>query len=242
MPALNQRNATTFLGLYLLFSLTHFVAIATTSETDNLLTKPFLMIWLGAYAYLKLRPVRTRSAAYLLAGIACSLLGDTLLMFADDRPGGGLFFLLGLGSFLLTHVAYWLAFHYWPRLSANRFSRRPLLALPFLLYWALMIGLLWPLPAGMEVPVLVYSVVIMLMGGKALQVSPNLIAGDGLMVLVGAVLFIFSDSIIAFSRFTDYLPEQPVAIGRAIMFTYLSGQLLIVLGVTRSLNAHSPAV
>ncbi|PHN02089.1 lysoplasmalogenase [Flavilitoribacter nigricans] len=236
MPGINQNSAHHFLGLFLLFSLANLGAMITASSSDNYLTKPFLMIWLGWYAYARLRPLRTASAKWLIVGLAFSFLGDTFLMFADGRPSGGLFFLLGLSSFLLTHVAYWLAFHYWPGQQRGLLSERPLLALPFLLYWGVMIWLLWPLPAGMEVPVLIYSAVILIMAAKALQIGPNLLPGDQLMLLVGAILFVLSDSIIAISRFTDWLPDWPVVIGWAIMITYLGGQLLIVMGVTRSLS------
>lgn len=235
MAGLTRNSPQNFLGLFLLFSLANLFAMITPSSNDNYLTKPFLMIWLGWYVYAKLKPLATTTSRWTLLGLGFAFLGDTFLMFADGRPSGGLFFLLGLGSFLLTHVAYWMAFHYWPNQQKGVLSKRPILILPFLLYWALMIGLLWPLPEGMQVPVLIYSTVIMIMAAKALHIGSNLQPGDQLMLLVGAILFVLSDSIIALSRFTELLPTSSIATGWAIMLTYLSGQLLIVMGVTRSL-------
>jgi uncharacterized membrane protein YhhN len=235
MPGLTRNSAQNFLGLFLLFSLANLFALITTSSGDNYITKPFLMIWLGWYVYAKLKPLATATSKWLVAGLGFSFLGDTLLLFADGRPSGGLFFLLGLASFLLTHVAYWLAFHYWPHQQKGKLSRQPWLVLPFLLYWALMIWILWPLPEGMDIPVMIYSAVIMIMAAKALHIGPNLPRGDQLMLLVGAILFVLSDSIIALSRFTELLPTSPVVTGWAIMITYLSGQLLIVLAVVRAL-------
>jgi uncharacterized membrane protein YhhN len=237
MRGFNRKSPQNFLGLFLLFSLANLGALLSASASDNYLTKPFLMIWLGAYVYARLRPLATTTARYLLVGLFFSFLGDTLLLFADGRPSGGLFFLLGLGSFLLTHVAYWLAFHNWPDQQKGTLARKPWLVIPFILYWGLMIRLLWPLPEGMEIPVLVYSAVIMIMAAKALHIGPGLLPGDQLMLLVGAILFVLSDSIIALSRFTDFLSGWGVMTAWAIMLTYLSGQLLIVLGVVRSLKA-----
>lgn len=240
MSGLNRNSPHNFLGLFLLFSLGNLGAMLTATSSDNYLTKPLLMIWLGGYAYSRLKPLATKSAKCLVAGLFFAFLGDTFLMFADGRPSGSLFFLLGLGSFLLTHVAYWLAFRYWPGSQRGFLARKPWWILPFVLYWGLMIRILWPLPAGMEIPILIYSAVILIMAAKALDIGPKMLPGDQLMLLVGAILFVLSDSIIALSRFTDLLPLSPVAIGWAIMLTYLSGQLLIVLSVTRSLLKHSP--
>lgn len=237
MSGLTRNRPQIFLGLFLLFSLSNLVAMLTEAATDNYLTKPFLMIWLGAYAYSCLKPLATLTAKYLVVGLFFSFLGDTFLMFADGRPSGGLFFLLGLGSFLLTHIAYILAFHYWPVRAKSLLKAKPWLVLTFLLYWIGMIWILWPLPEGMELPVLIYSAVIMIMAAKALDLGPSLLPGDQLMVLAGSILFVLSDSIIALSRFTELLSGAGIAIGWAIMITYLSGQLLIVLGVVRSLKA-----
>lgn len=229
MSNLTRDRSLLFLGLFVVFALANLIAMLTISPYDNYLTKPFLMVWLAAYIYVRLQPVTVNSVKYLLLGLVFSCLGDTLLLFADGRPAGELFFLLGLGSFLLTHIAYWLAFHYWPGNQEGWLSRRPLLILPFLLYWIAVIWLLWPLPEGLQIPVLIYSMVIMLMAVKALDIGPRLSPKDHLMLLIGAMLFILSDSIIALSRFTDLLPRSTVFTGWAIMITYLSGQLLIVL-------------
>ena len=230
----NLNYAKGFLILFLLFSLTNLLALTTATPLDNYLTKPFLLIWLGLYAYLQKPFSSTASGKWLLVGLFFSFLGDTLLLFADDSPGGGNFFLLGLGSFLLTHIAYWMAFHNWPAPKAGLLSSNPWLVLPFVIYWVVMIFLLWPgLPAAMLVPVLVYSMVIVLMAIKAWHISPNLPNQNRKMLLTGVLLFVLSDSIIALSKFSDWLPYSELAIGFAIMLTYLIGQLLIVLGMTK---------
>lgn len=228
-----------FLYLFLLFSLANLVALGTATTTDNYLTKPLLMIWLAAYAYERLRPDFTSSGKLLLLGLFFSFGGDTLLLFADSRPAGGNFFILGLCSFLLTHIAYWLAFYKWPQRKTN-FRRQYgiwVLTLPLLLYWVVMMYLLLPgLPTEMTAPVVVYSLVIIWMVAGALDLSPNLPGNLGRMLVIGAVLFVLSDSIIAFSRFSDYLPFSNLTIGLAIMLTYLAGQFFIVRAVTGGLS------
>lgn len=232
MSRLTKLAPNVFLVLFILFSLANLIALATATTTDNYLTKPFLIIWLGAYAYYLLEKPIAPYGKWLLLGLFFSFLGDTFLLFAgsDDR-----FFLLGLGSFLLTHVAYWLAFHLWPQTKPGLFKLQPFWAIPFFLFWLVMMYLLWPhLPGGLLVPVVVYSMVITLMAAKAAHISPNLKVLNQWYLIGGAVLFVLSDSTIAFSRFTDYLPADTLETGLAIMVTYLSGQLLIVRGISRT--------
>ncbi len=233
MSRLTKLVPNVFLTLFILFSLANFFSLATATTTDNLLTKPLLMIWLGVYAYSILEKPIAPYGKWLLTGLFFSFLGDTFLIFVgkDDR-----FFLLGLGSFLLTHVAYWLAFHLWPQAKPGLLKSRPFWTLPFVLFWLIMMYLLWPrLPGSLLAPVVVYSMVITLMAAKAAHISPNLRVLNQWYLISGAVLFVLSDSIIAFSRFTDYLPTNTLATGLAIMITYLSGQLLIVWGLGRAL-------
>jgi uncharacterized membrane protein YhhN len=227
--------------LFLLCSSANLIAMTTPTALDNYLTKPFLMIFLAAYAYYRMQPEIPLSGKLLLTGLFFSFGGDTLLMFADGRPSGGNFFILGLCSFLLTHLAYWFAFFKWPQRSTSFRARYGYLALilPLAAYWAVMIYLLVPgLPAAMTVPVIVYSLVIIWMAAGALDLSPGLRPAPGRMLVIGAILFVLSDSIIAFSRFTDYLRFSDLTIGWAIMLTYLAGQFLIVEAVTRSLQSR----
>ncbi len=228
-------SAKIFLALFLLFSLANLLSLATVSHLDNYLTKPFLMIWLAGYAFCLQKKPLSVSGKWLMFGLFFSFLGDTFLLLASSQPGSENFFLLGLGSFLITHIAYWLAFHKWPQMGTGLVKKRPWIILPFAIFWSTMIYWLWPnLPADLKVPVIVYSLVIMLMAIKAVHISPNLSEKNQRWLISGALLFVLSDSIIAFSRFTDYLPTDSLATGLAIMITYLSGQLLIVWGVGRA--------
>ena len=92
-----------------------------------------------------------------------------------------------------------------------------------------MLGSLWPKLGEMQIPVLVYSIVITLMGLAALDrygaVSPK----SFWKVLIGALLFILSDSLIAYSRFGQEIVEISLP-GFWIMLTYILAQFLIITG------------
>ena len=141
----------------------------------------------------------------LLAALVFSLLGDVYLMLPN-------LFVAGLAAFLVGHLAYIDAFH---------------ATLGWRVLWsALVLGATAPLglrivgaAPGMplRVAVTVYMVVIGVMAGSA-------IAAGLPIAVAGALLFMLSDSMIAWNRFV-----APFAGARlAIIVTYHVGQALLV--------------
>ena len=68
-------------------------------------TKPLLMLSLGLYYFLSVQWNST--TALVLAAILFSLLGDSFLMYEEKDE---IYFMLGLGSFLLAHIFYAIAY------------------------------------------------------------------------------------------------------------------------------------
>jgi uncharacterized membrane protein YhhN len=64
-------------------------------------TKPLLMLSLGLYYFLSVQWNST--TALVLAAILFSLLGDSFLMYEEKDE---IYFMLGLGSFLMAHIFY----------------------------------------------------------------------------------------------------------------------------------------
>ena len=149
----------------------------------------------------------------VVAGLVCSLAGDVFLMLPRDR------FVAGLVSFLLAHVFYIAAF----TLDGVHLSGWALT--PLLLYGAWMLRLLWPRLGRLKAPVVVYMAVILLM---ALQAASRWLAvggRSGAAACAGAVLFVASDSALAWNRFMGgFRGAQVVILG-----TYFAAQLLIAL-------------
>ncbi|WP_156711073.1 lysoplasmalogenase family protein [Nitratireductor arenosus] len=158
----------------------------------------------------------------LTLALALSALGDACLA----REGEGAF-MAGLASFLGAHLAYAVLFA--GAGSADLFADelwRLLVALAMIAFAGLFYRRLRPvLPAGMAVPVAVYVVAILAMGVTALFLP-------ALVVIVGAVLFMASDAILATERF---LLAEASAHRRwsrpAVWVLYYAGQLAITLGV-----------
>ena len=143
---------------------------------------------------------QARQRRWIRIGLLLSLLGDVFLLW--PRQG----FLPGLVSFLLAHLAYIAAFSVPLRLGAK--------PLPFVLYAAiaaLVLMQLWPgIPAGLRAPVLAYVVCL---AGMAAQAAAWWRASAGLpteklarRAALGGLLFMASDSLLAFNKFAAPLP------------------------------------
>ena len=151
-------------------------------------------------------------------------------MFVESSPSKTEFFLLGLSSFLITHILYSVAFFKFPSKLKSFIQQKPILVLPFLFFFILNSTFLWPgIPSAMKVPVLLYSLAIMTMGVTALNLKNKISSEAFKFIFIGALLFMFSDSLIGINKFrgTDFaIPLIRIW----IMSTYILGQYLIAKG------------
>ena len=192
--------------------------------------KPLATLLMGMLAWRTSRPVSIAYRRDILIGIALCLSGDILLMLPVDL------FVPGLVSFLLAHGLFIAAF-----CSDVRFAARWWAWLICLVYGALMTALLWHgIEAALRVPVVVYVLVLATMGGQALGRACWLRehgadrANAARHAAAGAVLFMISDSLLAWDRFRAPLPLASVY----ILTTYYAALWLIARSVDR--GAASP--
>ena len=186
------------------------------------IVKPLLMILLGGYYYFS----STERSAVILIAIFFSFLGDSFLLYEYRN---GIYFILGLLSFLLAHLFYIIA------LRRYRFEgeedqlgtvQKARMAFPVILAATGLVVVLYPRLGDLRLPVIVYAGVLMFMVLNALFRFQKTSAKSFWIVSSGAVLFMISDSILAMNKFL-----QPVYhAGVWIMLTYLAGQFLIVRG------------
>ncbi|SHL83595.1 Uncharacterized membrane protein YhhN [Rhodanobacter sp. OK091] len=161
------------------------------------LCKPLATVLIFLLAWHARPALSMRYRRWILAGIACSLLGDVLLMLPQDL------FVPGLVAFLCGHLCFIAAF-----LDDSRFGARPGWLLASFAYGAINLYLLWDsIGAALRVPVIVYVVVLASMGGQALGRARTLVAHDSARrAAVGALLFMLSDTLLAWNRFHAALP------------------------------------
>ncbi len=190
--------------------------------------KPLIITTLIGYFDSQFNSITKGLAKWVLFALLFSLLGDVLLMFQEKNS---IFFLLGLSAFLIAHIFYIIFFHN-VRVKEN-VKGKPWLLVVAVIYYAALINLLSPYLADMKIPVLIYGVVISFMFMLAMHMLfvKNKPAGQWMMV--GALLFVLSDSILAINKF--YQPFE--AAGVLIMLTYGLAQLFIVEGAIRYLRS-----
>jgi len=179
-------------------------------------TKPLTTALIIAVAALAAAPVPPAYKTLVLAGLVFSLIGDAALMFPEKL------FTAGLVAFLAAQVLYIFAFKT-PAGQGISF----LIFLPFILYGLLMFFLLAPGLGPMKLPVLVYIGAITAMAGFAATRYVHLGGTRPLLAFIGAILFLISDSVLAYDRF-----GKKFRLARVIVLgTYFPAQLLIALSV-----------
>lgn len=155
----------------------------------------------------------------ILLALFFSGMGDTLLLWGNEP----LFFMAGLGSFLLAHLSYIWLFHK----QGGTTIRWNKLIVPFsVLYGLLFFYHLYPHLGDMKLPVGVYAVVLTTMMITAFfrRSRPY----SFLFVFVGAVLFVISDSLLAESKFVQ---KGSGEYNFWVMLTYLTAQFFIIKGL-----------
>ena len=214
-----NRNQTV---IFFTLSLINIISGIIENEWLGYLSKPLLMIALGFFYFQHSRTNFNKRDRIVLSALFFSCLGDTFLMFQKQNH---LYFLLGLGSFLLAQLCYVILFQQDGKSLYFRW-------LPFISYSCLLLFfLINKLPGEFKIPILVYSAVITLMGIRA---SERKVSDKSYQcVLIGAILFIISDSLIALSKFVVDIPLS----GLWIMATYVVAQYLIVQGLLVSRKA-----
>ncbi len=152
----------------------------------------------------------------IISGLLFSLLGDVFLMLPKDK------FIQGLVSFLLAHLIfiYALADGMGPYLEVYAL-------IPAAVYTIVFLWVLLPRTGSMKIPVLVYSLVLMVFLWQAVGRFYYSAEGSAWYSLLGASFFVVSDSILAYGRFIRNLRYSTIF----IHITYWSALICISLSI-----------
>ncbi|MFK8005397.1 MAG: lysoplasmalogenase [Saprospiraceae bacterium] len=216
---------TILLLLYLSFSLINLWAGYSYNNILTFYSKPLLMPILALWFYIQTKDHPSLFRQLILIALFFSWGGDTLLMFVESK--GEHFFLFGLVSFLVTHTLYAVAFFKTVSWKNGFLWKNKWIVIPFLIFFLGFQNYLLPdVEEAMQIPVTVYSCVIIVMVLAALNWNTFVESKAFQFVFLGALLFMFSDSIIALNKFKSTVPQAHIW----IMSLYLLGQYLIVRG------------
>lgn len=163
----------------------------------------------------------TRLHMLMLAGLFFSWGGDVLLEVPEQYAD---LFIPGLLSFMVAQAMYLVVF--FTTTGPNIIRKKPLLAAPAIIYGAFLVYFLSPRLGAMKIPVLIYATVILTMLCGAINRYEKANRISYRLVLVGAILFVLSDSGIAISKFIHQFRGSSLF----IMSTYVAAQYLIITG------------
>jgi len=215
--------------LFFLFAVLEIASQVFNLPNLNLAAKPLLIIFLAAYYQ---QSVSSINRTFLIALVFCWL-GDVLLLF---EPYNGLFFMAGLGSFLVAHLL--LIFSYRQLSSANdefKGTQRVRLSFPFILAGSGLVVILFPRLGELKIPVMIYALVLTLMVVQSIFRLDRTTTKSFLLVFIGAAFFMLSDSLLAINKF-----DQPISFaGVWVMITYIAAIYLIVKGVIQHVEKAS---
>jgi len=179
-------------------------------------TKPLLMITLAMY-FVSATKGYPSWRIYVMTALVFSWAGDVFLISSN-------WFIAGLVSFLIAHVFYIIAYQ-----NTGAANGRLKLSdiLKFLAYGILLIWIIYPGLGNLLAPVLIYAFVLLGMGIWAHKRRGATTPISFKMVAAGAILFAFSDGLIAVNKFAFEIPAERIL----IMSIYIAAQYLIVQGL-----------
>lgn len=209
-------------GLAAISLLASLAYLAIESRPASTLRTTLKTAAIGALVPLPLLHLGGGEASLALVALGAAFLlssfGDYFLALDDEEKN----FPRGLGSFLLAHVFYLIVLV-------------PLTAQPQGAYLAGIVVLvllaagtllwLWPKLGKLRLPVLLYMSVISAMAIAAFCVPLPWLG-------IGALLFVFSDAVIAVAKFRWPVPAR----GPIVWITYYAGQALIALSLLAALH------
>lgn len=198
--------------LVIFFAIDLFLIFNNQTEL-RYFTKPILVPVLILIYIAQLKSEKMQLDKFFLLGLMLSFFGDLLLLFEWG-------FLPGLGSFLIAHLFYIISFkqknqkrisEFWPVILS--------------IYASILLVFLFPYLKEMKIPVIIYATVIATMMYNAIKTQNR-------NLIIGALLFLISDTLLAVFLFL-----QPLAfLNVLVMVTYLLAQWFLVRGMILSKN------
>jgi len=198
----------------------------------SLVAKAMIIPALMIFYHIKVRRRYYLLHILVLTGLFFSWMGDVFLHVSGNKIDlaidKDLFFLLGLASFLLTQLIYIFAFRL-PKGPNPVFKRRAYLLVLVVGYGCLLIWFLYRGLGDMKIPIIIYAAVILTMLLAALNRHGKVNGISFMLVSIGALLFVASDSMLAINKFHQKFDFARIL----IMLTYVVAQYLIAVGCIR---------
>jgi len=198
--------------VFILVSLLDLIGVVFKIPSLVFIFKPLILLSLLT---LYVVSVSKRNKMYI-AALIFSFFGDVFLLFS-----GELYFIVGLVSFLIAHILF-------IKIVLNRIQKSSTVniiisIISFLVLLFVLLSFLYSSLNELLIPVIIYGITITTFGVVSMLDYLNTKSKKSLLMLIGAIVFITSDSILAINKF--YNPDEFLAI--SVMVTYIVAQYLI---------------
>jgi uncharacterized membrane protein YhhN len=197
---------------FMLFCLIDFFGIYLDKQMMVNFAKPMLMITLFWYYYSNAKKLNK----YFVLGLFFSFLGDILLLGT-----GEMYFVFGLLFFLIAHVFYIIIVL--KIIQITKPKEFIIASVPFLLLFLVLMNVLYAGLGAIKIPVIIYAITISFFGIVSLILYLQAKTKISMLLLVGVLTFITSDTILALNLFYKKRSFYPLL----IMMTYVLAQYLI---------------
>lgn len=215
--------------IFLVILFADLIGIYLNNENLRTITKPLLMPVLAIYFLTGTKFASSNLKAWIFLALFFSWTGDVLLLFEEIHS---IFFLLGLCAFLIAQVFYIIFFH---NIRMREYIRgNALLLLLAIVYYGVLISILSPFLGDLRLPVRIYGVFLSFMLMLAMHTIFSKHKRAGLWMMLGAILFVASDTLLAFNKFYATFNYS----GILIMLTYGLAQLFIAHGAAKYINSE----
>jgi len=199
-------------ALFITVSLLDILGIVLDKYYLRLFFKPLILPSI-LLMYTLLVPLKNK---WYVGALVFSFLGDVFLLFSG-KP----YFMLGLGAFLLAHLCF-------IKVVLQKMGKADInkMLLSFIIFFAFLFGLLFVLKGHlgkMQIPVIVYGIVITSFGALSLTNYLQSKTKAALVLFIGALIFISSDTMLALNKF--YKPNE--FLNLMVMLSYIVAQYLI---------------
>jgi uncharacterized membrane protein YhhN len=220
---MNTRNLISV--LFLLSIGVHLWAVGVDNAELIHWSKPLLMPLLAFYFWLSSKTVDRSVRIGILAALVFSWLGDSLLIYQSKAE---LYFLAGLGAFLVAQIMYAFNFAQLKNPSKEKMEWRTKFSVGLLvIFYFFMLYTLWNFLGNLKVPVILYGACLVGMLLMAVIRKNRTNETSFSLLFFGAIAFLVSDSMLAVSKFVGAFPMA----GFWVMVSYIAAQALIVQGV-----------
>jgi len=173
------------------------------------------MVLIISIAVVRSSSIHSAYKYLILSALIFSLIGDFFLMLSKGK------FIQGMLAFLAAHIIYSLAF------VQNVKVYHSLILVLIFIYGSVIYFILYKKLNKLRLPVLFYVMAILIMGWLAVNRYLNFHEAKSLLVLIGGLLFLLSDSIWAINKFRkQFRLAETIILG-----TYFSAQLLFALSI-----------